>query len=218
MKKLTLLFGLCLCLFASCGNPVAEGDANPLPTMKPEDGANHAFILPEANQVSIQNTKRGCEILMITELGRQVFVLPYHYDLGAYEGLKVSTTEGRKKIEPFDVYGKENEFFSDGKLSPYPDKGVAFEMPDDRIFVIMALDGVDWRKLRYLRFTMEKGKLPLRLGSVDAVHFVEASSSYANQTIIPLYHLESSKCYSEAADISQLLENHSVNGLYVSFN
>ena len=99
MKKLFFLL-VCLCLFASCSKDIAEGDSNPLPTMLSENGANSALILPEASQVNVQNTKRGCEIIMMTELGRQVFVLPYHYDLSAYEGLKVSTTEGRKKIEP----------------------------------------------------------------------------------------------------------------------
>ena len=221
MKKINFFLSvavtvLSLVLFSACGS--AEGDSKPLPTMVLANGANSAFVLPEATLVSIQNTKRGCEILMMTELGRQVFVLPYHYDISAYDGLKVSTTEGKKKIEPFDVFGKEREFFSDGEVKLYPDKAVAFEMPDGSAFVLIALDGVDLQKLQYLRFTMQKGKLFTRLLPIDAVHFVEASSSYANQTIIPLYHLESDKCYSEPTAIRQLLDTHSVKGLYVVFN
>ena len=161
MKKINFFLSvavtvLSLVLFSACGS--AEGDSKPLPTMVPTNGANSAFVLPEATLVSIQNTKRGCEILMMTELGRQVFVLPYHYDISAYDGLKVSTTEGKKKIEPFDVFGKEREFFSDGEVKLYPDKAVAFEMPDGSAFVLIALDGVDLQKLQYLRFTMQKGE------------------------------------------------------------
>lgn len=218
MKKnlFLCLCGLMMAVLCSCTSNVVK---NPDVEQVICPSRNCVIALPQATNVSVENTERGCEVYFDTELGRQLFILPYHYELDKMAKISIPTTDGDKKLKPFRVFGKENAFFDEGKPENYPDKGIAFRLSPDAVIVFVALNGIDAEKLRSVRVGFDTGDF--QVGKRDYVYtadIVSLCDGYANQLIIPIFEMESLQRYSEDTRSAKSLFGEGIlGGLYVEF-
>ena len=229
MKKIVYAFGLicvCLLIFVTClggGNSSDKKDysnAEPvyIPCLTTSENAIIAFS-KSLEKPKIKNTEKGCEITIHTAEGKQVFLLPYHYNLEEYKYDLAVGLYGKyfNEIIPMYLFEKGERYYPYWEVSNSSSHGITLALPNGKFLSFIALDICwDTESLEDNRFRVQDRKFNTTKRAINVKIINVNRFGNARHYISPIYHPLSDYVYSTPVEAKSLMGN-TIKGLYDAY-
>lgn len=221
MKKIILT--LCVILLCACSsNSKNEDYSNVEPVYIPcitvSENAIIAFSKSLENP-TIQNTAKGCEITIHTAEGKQVFLLPYHYNLDEYKYDLAVGLYGKYFIEihPMYLFEKGDRYYPYWEVRNSYSHGITFALPNGKFLSFIALDSCrGTENLEDNRFRVQDRTFNTTARKINIKIINVNRFGNARHYISPIYYPISNKEYSTPVEAKSLIGG-AINAQYDAY-
>lgn len=230
MKKIVYAFGLicvCLLIFVTCkggGNSSDKKDySNVEPVYIPclTTSENAIIALSESlEEPTIQNTDKGCEITFLTAEGRQVFLVPWHFNLNEYAEDKAAGDDNLffYDLKPLVVFEKGEKYYPYWQVNQSFSCGITLALPNGKFLSFLSLGTCSMtEQLADCRFRVQDRKFNTTKREINVKIINVNRFGNARHYISPIFHPVSSEQYSAPVEAKTLMSNNTIKGLYDAY-